>query len=134
MTEVLLNDGIAELLWSVLLTSSYVAQDPETLSNASEFILERIAAQTDTDYSVDDTYSVEFVSGLLIATGRSDAEVERTAETLTEGDAFYTYRGVHIDPIGRVPAVNQNQAAVPSMQLYGVINQWALAAFPRFRG
>jgi hypothetical protein len=135
LAPVLFDEDIEELLWSVLLASSYVARGPETLAHASGQLLQRVEPLVGTR-PIHDTYVIEFLSGLLLAADRPDDQVEQVRDRLLESDdpfRIFVGRGLHIDAIGRVPGVNQNLAAVLDPRLYGIINAWSLDTFPRFR-
>lgn len=131
--DALLNPDNAEMIWSVLLTTAYAADDREMLAKAAESILERLTARLEEARPVYDSISVEFVTGLMLALNWSDEQIREATDKLKDrNDWGGTERGMYIDALGRVPAVNQNRAAIYAPRVYEAINKWAVEQFPRF--
>lgn len=131
--EVLLTPDNAEMVWSCLLALSYTADSVDLLGQAAEAILARMSSRLQMPVPVDDLFSVEFVTGILIASGHSDEEVDLVGARLTESSTWgVPYRGIYIDALGRVPSLNRNRSAIADPQVYDIINLWAAERFPRF--
>lgn len=131
--EILLDPDIDEMVWSVLLAAAYAADEPELLTKSADPILNRLTDRLAQDTPVHDTFTSEFVTGLMVATSRPEEEIAEVIERLVERRRWgSTYRGIYIDGLGRVPSANRNRAAIADPQLYEVINSWAAEKFPGF--
>lgn len=131
--DALLNPDSAEMIWSVLLATAYAAGDAHLLAKAAKPILERLTPRLEEGRPLYDSFSVEFVTGLMLALDWSDQQIrEVTAKLEDPHDWGGGHRGMHIDGLGRVPAVNQNRAAIYAPGVYEIINAWAVEQFPRF--
>jgi hypothetical protein len=133
VVDVLLNADIAELTWSVLLSVGYVANDPDLLRERAAAITQRLDGRLEGQRPLYAIFSVEFVTGLLLASGRSEEEVAVAEEQLIEFDEWrYPDRGYYSDGLGRVPAANRNRVATSDPRIFDAINKWAVANFPEF--
>lgn len=132
--EVLLDPDVVEMVWSVLLATSFAADDPTLLTGAAEQLLTRLTNRLQQEVPVHDAFSSEFVTGLMIAADRSEMEVAEVTERLRaqHGWGGPPHRGIYIEALGRVPSTNRNRAAVADSRLYESINSWAAEKFPRF--
>lgn len=130
----LLTPDNAELVWSVLLTIAYVANDPNMLSETASSMLEKLGDRL-TGPPVYDSFSVEFITGLLVAANRAEEEITAAWTQLVYRDSWGgSDRGMYIDGLGRVPSLNRNRVAIADPQVFEIVNVWALERFPRFAG
>ncbi len=131
--DVLLDADIGEMVWSVLLTASYAAASADLLRENARSILQRLDGRLEGRRPPHFTLSLEVVTGLLAAAGRPEEEIEAVWTNMRETDPWGgTDRGMYIEGLGRVPAVNQNRVAVADPRVFAMINEWVVQNFPDF--
>lgn len=127
-----LNPDVAELVWSILLTTSFIADRPQLLTDSAVLLLEKLDDHLQGSERFD-AFSVEFIIGLQVAAHRPGSEILTARDVLTETDPWGGIdRGMRIEGLGRVPSLNRNRVAVADMQVIDLINEWAVARFQGF--
>lgn len=124
-----IDDDVGEMLWSTLLVAGYLANDAALLRSSAKAVLDHLDLQEIGE--IYDAYSRNLLSGLLIASGCSEAEVDETVRAAQPSDRFGGGWSFHIDGFGRAPSLNRNQTAHPPA-LADAVNAWAAEAFPSF--
>lgn len=77
-----MDPGTAEMVWSALVTLSFTADDPSLLA------------------PVHDTFSLEFVTGILVAAGCPEEEISSAWSHLQDERRWGgSYRGMYIDSL-----------------------------------
>lgn len=98
--DVLLDPGTAEMVWSALVTLSFTADDPSLLGEAAEAILEKLGDRLGEAAPVHDTFSLEFVTGILVAAGCPEEEISSAWSHLQDERRWGgSYRGMYIDSL-----------------------------------
>lgn len=124
----LLEEDVAELVWSVFATQACVADDPDFLVAASEEFLSCLPPVEKMSGSLS-SYQALVVSGLMIC-ARPAAWTPGLIPKLTE-ELGWTSE-MHIQGFDFAPSVNRN-AAIHDVRDVTSVNAWLLANFPRVK-
>lgn len=125
-TQTLLEEDVAELLWSVLVTQACVSDDTDSLAAISEEFLGCLPSVEEMSGSLS-SYQALVVSGLMIC-ARPAAWTSGLIGQLTE--EFSWTSEMRIQGFDFAPSVNRN-AAIHTERDVTAINAWLVANFPK---
>jgi hypothetical protein len=133
VVDVLLDADVGEMMWSLLLATGYTAGSPDLLRENAQSILQRLDGRLEGRRPPHFTLSLEFITGVLAAAGRPEEEIDAVWTNMRKTDPWSgSDRGMYIEGLGRVPAVNRNRVAVADPRVFDTINEWAVQTFPGF--
>jgi hypothetical protein len=125
-TQTLLEEDVAELLWSVLVTQACVSDDTDSLAAISEEFLGCLPSVEEMSGSLS-SYQALVVSGLMIC-ARPAAWTSGLISQLTE--EFSWASEMRIQGFDFAPAINRN-AAIHRERDVTSINAWFVSNFPK---
>lgn len=130
------SDDVAEVVWSILLAAGAIGVPDDQIASSAEQLIECLEIEGwGSDFLHFDAYLFSFVVGLLILSGRKEAEIaawEDRVLALDRGPAPFSWQykwGFHIEGLGRSPSTNRNRVAAAAA-VFGTVNQGALRRWP----
>lgn len=140
LASVLSSPDVAELVWSIILASSGLRIEEDSLVRVSGSILDALRVPDFWDQPpFDGAYLRAFVSGLMVINGQTDdaigawesAPIEAEAGRGPSGSAWDW--GMHIGGLGRSPSTNRSRVTAPQ-SLLDFVNSLAIERYPKLAG
>ncbi len=129
--QVLLDDDVAEVVWSTMMACGYLAKSTAVVSDTAAWFLGVLAFE-ESAKTIHDEYVRSFVQGLLIAAGSKPEYITNVIASITPQEWWRGGSGMHIPGFDNAPALNRNRSAAPPL-LIDRINQWAVEQWPAFQ-
>lgn len=136
------DSEIAELCWSLLLTTAFLIADPTETASIASTLLGKVGLDGD-EWAlppINGGYLKAFYQGLQILAQWPDEArrgFEERWDRLQDQEGFGSWDvddwGLHIDGLGTAPSLNVNNVTAPSA-IIAAINGWAIESWPSLRG